>query len=231
MFIGSKYPGGGFKSSGHTAWKSQSQSGLYYLWASCGETGGRAHPAEMQRKGCCENKHGSMKPGSTCHVLGQYWGASESEHTAAYMTRRRHEATYSFPKQKLAPLLHTYTHKILMSKLQNSQEIVACGAFRLYPWDAIMILHLLTSQDDISVLLIIIQEHGRAQQDQTHCTTQMKTYLDILSIRKTVCAVLLLQVKAWISTVKDEMLQWEGHVMLSYLAITSWFFFWLVNYL
>lgn len=66
---------------------------------------------------------------------------------------------------------------------------------------------------------------------QTHCTTQMKTYLDILSIRKTVCAVLLLQVKAWISTVKDKMLQWEGHVMLSYLAITSWFFFWLVNYL
>lgn len=50
----------------------------------------------------------------------------------------------SFPKQKFTPLIPTYTHKILKYKVQNSQEIGACGTLRLYLWDAIMVLHLLT---------------------------------------------------------------------------------------
>lgn len=47
-----------------------------------------------------------------------------------------------------------------------------------------MILILLMSQDDVSVHLIIKQEQACAQQDETHCKTQVKTYLDILLEKK-----------------------------------------------
>lgn len=104
----------------------------------CGRPVAKLEVAHIQlrcrEKGCCENKQCSMKTGSTCHVLEEYWEGSESEYTAAYMTSRPHEVTCSFPKQKLCPSFpHTRTRThIQKSKVQNVRQIVPCKAFRLY---------------------------------------------------------------------------------------------------
>lgn len=137
-FSGSKYPGGGLKSSGHKAWKSQ--SGLYYLRASCGETGGRAHPAEMQ------TKRAAVKINNVQWRLGQHvicWDSIEEAvraNTQLHIWRAEDMRPLRVFQNKSSAMRTRTQHW----NCRTSGRLWHVKPFRLYPRGTIMILPLLT---------------------------------------------------------------------------------------